>query len=729
MRQVYLDLTAPNPYGIRYIGNMGEHNATELILGVPQDMLEQSDYVTVLFQTDGMVFRTQEIYPDAPLADAWLQDCTVHVLLSRMITSHVRIALQVEGYKTGENGCAECVMKTPMATGLAFRPAASGIPAPISLPSGKGGTSGVSIVEDFSQLSEKAQDGSLALVLAPTYSWANMDYSHYDSEHEEYTIANKTVSLSSDITENESALREIIERFMEKYPIRYIQYWSGATLERWDLPNGVFRKNDDDTYTDVSDQFHVGDPVGGYYYADRDRSFYIEAYLSSTDKDDSVTETNIYLGVIPIVEDEKNNFFTRNRIEPEGFMDGYLVNADATSSYVLCAMRNVESSDSTIAEWQPDAVHLGGNYYRLPILYLYAFEDLTFPFNFENEDEFGNEYMDSTELHLCAGWNALYINVDIVYDERYNEYEFGDRIEIAGTEPCIYGLPFEVITDETGYIEFNRQWDQFILGDVWKERNTVHPSGLYIKNGAWQPVDTSILPMLKKTPITSLKQHNHSNKELLDNLYYDGSGLRCYGSYVGIRPMGISQEDYGNEYRYGLQFSNGMTHYFNVPKANTVTEMKLLESTPGTAILGVHYEDGGYREFSFDLPRTNQHLYIRYASSPNGTPEYMHDAPEQYDTYMGLCLTDSDYAPTDYGSYQWIRYKTPENQVTRDRARLDYLDMMTGIRFDESISTYAVVRDYYYAGYWTATHLRHAVEKNWIDADTFRELSGMEYSS
>lgn len=130
MRQEIIDLSAEQRvgHGTRYIGNVGEHNATELIMTVPAELLKAAEFAVVLFDVGDTVFRSGKIpvkgRKKAP--PAWVANGAVHCYIDHNVSSHPRVAIQVEGWRIGAGGRPECVMKTPLLTGLAFRASASG---------------------------------------------------------------------------------------------------------------------------------------------------------------------------------------------------------------------------------------------------------------------------------------------------------------------------------------------------------------------------------------------------------------------------------------------------------------------------------------------------------------------------------------------------------------------------------------------------------------------------
>ena len=130
MRQEIIDLSGEQRvgHGTRYIGTVGEHNATELVLTVPSELLKAAEYAVVLFDVGDTVFRTGRIPVKGrkKTPPAWIASGAVHCFIDHKVSSHPRVALQVEGWRIGANGRPECVMKTPLVTGLAFRPSAVG---------------------------------------------------------------------------------------------------------------------------------------------------------------------------------------------------------------------------------------------------------------------------------------------------------------------------------------------------------------------------------------------------------------------------------------------------------------------------------------------------------------------------------------------------------------------------------------------------------------------------
>jgi hypothetical protein len=130
MRQVYIDLTtdmARLPTG-NFIGYLGEHNATELLISIPQNMVDVSDYQILIMQSGPMVFKSKHIDEDKDKSTYRIGN-TIHTKLSKSLTSVTTMSLQVECYKEDENGNATLIGKTPLVANLVLKPSPNGFPA------------------------------------------------------------------------------------------------------------------------------------------------------------------------------------------------------------------------------------------------------------------------------------------------------------------------------------------------------------------------------------------------------------------------------------------------------------------------------------------------------------------------------------------------------------------------------------------------------------------------
>ena len=113
MRQIEIDLTAEKARPpAQPVGYVGEHNATELLITIPNGMVDASDYQVVVFQSGPLIFRSRRIYPDSDRNGAYREGNCIHCLLGRHLTEEQRLGLQVEAYKIGENGEPVLVGKT-----------------------------------------------------------------------------------------------------------------------------------------------------------------------------------------------------------------------------------------------------------------------------------------------------------------------------------------------------------------------------------------------------------------------------------------------------------------------------------------------------------------------------------------------------------------------------------------------------------------------------------------
>ena len=130
MRQIYIDLTTdrtPVSAG-SFIGYIGEHNATELLISIPQTMVDKSDYQVLVFQSGPMVFRSGHITENTDKA-TYRDGNTIHVLLSKSLTRVTALSVQVECYKEDFNGEASLVGKTQTVPNLMLKPSPDGFPA------------------------------------------------------------------------------------------------------------------------------------------------------------------------------------------------------------------------------------------------------------------------------------------------------------------------------------------------------------------------------------------------------------------------------------------------------------------------------------------------------------------------------------------------------------------------------------------------------------------------
>ena len=122
MRTVYIDLTRDET-GQRdkiNVGYTGEHNATELVIAVPQAMADESDYLVAVFLANGRIIRSEKITEEAAANKPYREDNQIHILLSRRLTRHPVLGLQVEGYKKSGNGSSVLIGKTQYISNLEF---------------------------------------------------------------------------------------------------------------------------------------------------------------------------------------------------------------------------------------------------------------------------------------------------------------------------------------------------------------------------------------------------------------------------------------------------------------------------------------------------------------------------------------------------------------------------------------------------------------------------------
>ena len=130
MRQISIDLTAdrmPLATGT-FVGYIGEHNATELLITIPQEMVDKSEYQILVFQSKPMVFRSNRVTEDKSKA-TYRDGNIIHTVLSKSLTRLPSLSLQVECYREDAHGEIELIGKTAVAPNLVLKPSPEGFPA------------------------------------------------------------------------------------------------------------------------------------------------------------------------------------------------------------------------------------------------------------------------------------------------------------------------------------------------------------------------------------------------------------------------------------------------------------------------------------------------------------------------------------------------------------------------------------------------------------------------
>ena len=603
----------------------------------------------------------------------------------------------------------------------------SGGDTPVSVVSGK-----VAIVDSFADLDPNAEDGSLALARNADYAMAALEPDGYDSERDEYRIPNKLVSFAPQIEYRESVYTRALQNFMNSYPLAYRSYWSGATFDEGCRRKGVFRQNGDGTYTEITGDFHTGDSLSGYWYASRDREFYMETEIESTRKEFSIWGREyLWMCTVPVIQDAQDNVFTRERIECDGIMCDGIVAPNATTKYLIGAMWDGDTRQRPFLELFPGAVKVGGNIYRVPLIYLYAFEDMDGTFEYEEDDDSDKGYhMATVALHLQHGWNVVYALGALTYDPKDKAYEF-EGVSLDSVEP-VDGVPqFSIQTDETGTMEFHREIDALLFDGALVSKKEIHPAGLYIKTTNWLPINTDMLPRAQGTDYTSdidalyertdeleNAQHEHSNKYVLDNLYESDGVLHYNGHRMRILQSVQFSGRYDNYDEYILYFADGSTDSMIIqhgPNSSAITGINFYASgMPYIDGCGVQYADGSEKHVSL----TGLDLSVAFT---NFREPMLHQTRQFGDTRMYLKLGGSN--PTEGGYSQYVDLHDGD----RDTAKLDYLDMMLGTGFETQL-LYERVQRNYNAGFWTIEHLRKAVEHNWINETDYENLTGEPYA-
>ena len=597
-----------------------------------------------------------------------------------------------------------------------------------------GGT--VALVDSFADLDPNAPDGSLALAWNPAYQISPLELGAYDADDREYQVPNKLVSFAQTMEYRESMYTRALQSFLSKYPLEYRQYWQSATFDEGCYRRGVFRNNGDGSYTEITNTFRVGDDISNYWYADRDHCFYVEAELRSTHKDWSIWDREcMLLGAVPVVTDAEDNIFVRERIECEGILSDGIIAPNATTKYLIAAMWEGDAMHRTFLELFPGATKVGGNIYRVPLIYLYSFEDMDARIEIKVEDDSERGYhTEEASFHLQAGWNVIYVIGAIRFSAKDKEWELEDA-EFDSVEPLDAAPAFSVQTDETGTIEYWRENADLVLEGALMQKRETHTSGLYIKTENWQPIHAGMLPRIDvdkySNDISVLYERvdemandlednppYHSNRYVLDALSEDNGALVYNGTHIRT----ISSIDLNGQYNgfdsYRINFTDGTQEYFNVlhPSANPISSIMFYDggqSCPEGC--EVHYGNGEkkYADVSgLDLSVA----FGKYSDME------LHPARSFGDQRIYLKIGSA--CPTEGGYSQFIDISDSD----RDTAKLDYIDMVLGTGF-ETENLYERVYRNYNAGLWTNYHVRKAVEHGWINETDYENLTGEPYAT
>lgn len=583
----------------------------------------------------------------------------------------------------------------------------------------------VALVDSFADLDPNAADGSLALAWNPEYEISPLVLGAYDPDDKEYLIPNKLVSFAQTMEYRESMYTNALQSFLSKYPLQYRQYWQGATFDGDCYRRGVFRNNGDGTYTAVTDTFSVGDDISGFWYADRDYCFYLEAYLCSTHKDWSIWDReHMSLSVVPVFTDAEDNIFVRERIECEGVLSDGVVAPNATTKYLIAAMWKGDAMHRTFQELFPGATKVGGNIYRVPLIFLYSFEEMSASVVSKVEDDSETGYhTEEVSFHLQAGWNALYVIGAIRLDPKDKEWVLEDA-SIDSVEPMTAAPVFSMQTDETGTIKYRREGTDLVLEGALTQKREAHPSGLYIKTENWQPIHAGMLPRIdgdinvlyeRVDEMENDLEDNppyHHNRQVLDRLYDDGGFL----TYNGYRFRTVTSINFETRYdgfdSYIIRYSDGTEESFCIQHApNRIESMTFYDSGQSCPNLcEVKYAGGTTQTANV----SGLDLSVAFA---NFHDPMLHPARVFGDNRVYLKI--GGLSPTEGGYSQYIDLA----ECDRDTAKLDYVDMMLGLGF-ETECLFERVRRNYSAAYWTLNHVRQAVAHGWITPEEFKSLTG-----
>lgn len=120
MRQIYIDLTTEKIRPPSFIGYIGEHNATELLITIPQELVDTADYQVVVFESGPILIRSRNIDEDKTKSCYRIGN-VIHYMLGKELTKQATLGLQIEAYAINEFGDAAFVGKTAFLSKLSFK--------------------------------------------------------------------------------------------------------------------------------------------------------------------------------------------------------------------------------------------------------------------------------------------------------------------------------------------------------------------------------------------------------------------------------------------------------------------------------------------------------------------------------------------------------------------------------------------------------------------------------
>ncbi len=158
-----------------YVGYTGEHNATELVVKIPQEMAAESDCLVAVFLTGDKIVRSKKITAEKDSGLPYLDGNEVHIRLSQKLTGNPTLGIQIEGYAKDENGISVLVGKSAYISNLNFRLSPKGSSDDGVTPdyeeivgmirkASENAKGGIEKYENFELLPDEAEDGDLAYV-------------------------------------------------------------------------------------------------------------------------------------------------------------------------------------------------------------------------------------------------------------------------------------------------------------------------------------------------------------------------------------------------------------------------------------------------------------------------------------------------------------------------------------------------------------------------------------
>lgn len=128
MRQINIKLNGSEVLSVssRNIGFYDEHNATELIIEIPDNLISDSDCFMINFDTGKRTILSPIITESTKADGAWIEDNKIHCIVWQELTEGEHLSFTVDCCKYVGTDTIEHIVKLPLVDGLLVRKSISG---------------------------------------------------------------------------------------------------------------------------------------------------------------------------------------------------------------------------------------------------------------------------------------------------------------------------------------------------------------------------------------------------------------------------------------------------------------------------------------------------------------------------------------------------------------------------------------------------------------------------